>query len=124
MPTFKRAILALFLVLAPPALAGCGDLRIVDSTGTRERTWYVAAEKVTCYGFHEKECLLMKYDLDDEWQLHYDGIAGFTHEAGYEYALRVLEQPIVNPPQDSGSMPYSLVRVIEKHSVPMLPGGA
>lgn len=45
-------------------------------------------------------------------------IQGFTYEEGYEYTLRVVLDPIANPPVDGASSRYRLVRVENKVARP------
>ncbi|MCE5227411.1 MAG: DUF4377 domain-containing protein [Porphyromonadaceae bacterium] len=39
---------------------------------------------------------------------------GFEYTEGYEYVLKVLVDPIENPPQDSSSARYTLLEIISK----------
>lgn len=118
LPSTKRALRALAL-LAPLALAGCGDRFFFGADGF-ERTLYVASRTETCYGISEQQCLLVKFDRDDDWEYHYDGIGGFDYERGFEYKLLVRKHLIAHPLADGSSIVYELIRVLSKTPAPQV----
>ena len=75
---------------------------------------YVGPEQVPCQGLVPQSCLLIRTSPDADWSYLYDGIDGFTHEEGFSYRLLVHRREIENPPQDSSSITYRLIRVVEK----------
>lgn len=52
-----------------------------------------------------------------EWQLFYQDIEGYTHEAGTRNVLRVKRYAIRNPPADAPSQAYVLDLVVESERV-------
>jgi len=82
-----------------------------------EKTLYVASETAPCVGVAPMDCLQVKEDPDAEWQMFYAPIEGFEFEAGYEYELRVLVEPVPNPPADASSLRYTLIEVVSKTPV-------
>ena len=83
-----------------------------------ERVLYVGPAQVDCVGLGPQKCLQIRESPRNEWQLLYQGIIGFSYEAGYEYKLLVKRRRIENPPQDASSIELRLVRVLEKKPVP------
>jgi heat shock protein HslJ len=82
-----------------------------------EKTFFVGAELVDCVGVGPMQCMLVKENLDDEYQLFYSKIEGFEFEPGYTYELRVLVEPVANPPADASSLRYTLIEVVSKEPV-------
>jgi len=78
---------------------------------------YVGSELVDCIGVAPQKCMLIKKNLDSEWEYFYDQIDGFEFQSGYEYKLKIKVKEIKNPPVDSSSLAYSLVEVLEKNIV-------
>jgi hypothetical protein len=87
-----------------------------DGLGPGERliTVEVAATRVPCVGLVPQECLQVRRRADAAWERFYDPIEGFTHEAGFQYRLRLVERVIANPPADGSSRAYRLVAVLAK----------
>ncbi|MDY8135286.1 DUF4377 domain-containing protein [Aquimarina sp. 2201CG5-10] len=75
---------------------------------------YVASYTQECEGASPQTCLLIKENMDQEWQLFYDTIEGFTYETGYEYQLEVTITPVKNPAADASSLQYTLIKVLSK----------
>lgn len=75
---------------------------------------FVASKTVDCYGVEKRKCLLTKPSWGTKWDLFYANIEGFNYEPGYEYHLEVKETEIKNPPADSSSLKYTLIKVISK----------
>ena len=78
---------------------------------------YVDDQLVTCQGFIEQQCYLIKENESDDWEYFYDEIIGFSFEEGFEYKLRVEQCPIENPPQDASSIKTTLIEVLKKDRV-------
>ena len=74
---------------------------------------YVDSKLVDCVGVGPQQCMLIKEDLDSEWQMFYDVIEGFDYQEGTQYKLSVTITEIENPPADSSSLEYTLVEVLE-----------
>ena len=63
------------------------------------------------------QCLQVRDSPEQAWRLHYGEIAGFTHELGIEYRLRILEDEVPNPPADASSKRWFLDLVVEQRVV-------
>jgi hypothetical protein len=102
-----RTILALLAVLTLSAcqtpVADAGEIIYVDS------------KVVDCEGLVPQKCLLTRNDENAQWTYFYSQIAGFQHEPGYSYKLLVKITKIDNPPQDSSSLQYELIDILEKN---------
>jgi heat shock protein HslJ len=78
----------------------------------------VKENKTSCTGYEgQTECYLVqqgsKIDSDD-WEYFYEQIEGFVYEPGFVYKISVAKETIVNPPIDSPSVKYSLIRELSK----------
>ena len=108
-----RLARGLALATALSVLAGA----CIDALGPnflRQTTLFVAPQLVPCVGIAPQSCMLVREPAQQDWQLFYDGIAGFTFEPGYEVELRVRIYRVPNPPADGSSLEYRLVRVLRK----------
>ena len=80
-----------------------------------EEVLTIAPETKECTaGVAKMQCLLVKEGDATEWQYFYNQIEGFTHEPGYEYQLVVSKSKVENPPADTSSLKYKLVKVVSK----------
>lgn len=118
----KSYKLFMALLLAAVVVVGCtaapGEPGAIAPTATPEViTLYVAAETTECEGVAPQTCLQVRTDADGEWELFYDTIAGFTHETGYAYKLRVHKITVSDPPADANAIRYELVEVVSKTAV-------
>lgn len=77
-------------------------------------TLEVAPHTVDCTGEGPQRCLLVREVGKDEWTRFYDPIAGFEHEPGYGYRLRVERRRVENPPADGSSFEYRLLEVLSR----------
>ena len=101
----RRVALALSMAVA----SACSIFEPDD-----HRVLYVGPQQADCVGVGPQKCLLTRESPRDEWQLLYQGVIGFSHQAGYEYKLLVKRRRIENPPQDASSIELRLIRVLEK----------
>ena len=99
-----------FLVL--PLLASCESL--TDPPFVRTEVMQVAAFRVDCVGVGPQTCMQVRHHDDEPWSLFYDGIEGFTHEAGFAYELLVAVYRVPNPPADGSSVAYRLVKKLKR----------
>lgn len=76
---------------------------------------YVDSKLVDCYGVVPQQCLRVKSIEPARWELLHQGIDGFKYEAGKNYRLLVNSIQLKKPPQDSSSIRYELVKIIERH---------
>lgn len=109
-----RTLLAAATVLAF-VLAGCRPIQDTGAAaGAKEITLYVGPELVDCVSVAPQKCMLVKENLEDEYQYFYSTIEGFAYEPGYNYTLRVRVAPVANAPADASSLQYTLVEIINK----------
>ncbi len=80
-------------------------------------TAWIGPELVDCVGVAPQKCMQVKTNPDDDYGLFYDQIEGFEFEEGYEYELRVLVEPVQNPPADASALTYTLVELVSKTPV-------
>lgn len=105
----------ILLPLAAALLPACSTV----TGGEQHRdTFYVASYTRACTGMYEMQCMLVREDPDGQWLNFYEQIAGFAYEPGYEYVLEVGWREIPNPPQDSSSREYWLIRQVSKKPAP------
>ena len=64
-----------------------------------------------------EEGMLIRIDHGYYICVAFNTIEGFTYEKGNEYELLVKKTKLANPPQDSGSVKYELLRVVSQRKV-------
>ena len=84
-------------------------------------TIYVSAETGMFYNVPNttlEEGMMIRVDGEDHYIcVAFNTIAGFTYEKGNEYELLVKKSKLANPPKDSGSIRYELIRIVSKKKV-------
>ena len=84
-------------------------------------TVYVSAETGMFYNVPNttlEEGMMIRVDGEDHYIcVAFNTIAGFTYEKGNEYELLVKKTKLANPPKDSGSIRYELIRIVSKKKV-------
>lgn len=75
------------------------------------KTLFVSEQVVDCEGEGPRTCLQVRDSESKPWELFYDDIEGFTHEAGNAYELRVEVK------RDGPRLRYELVEVVKKRPV-------
>jgi len=85
-------------------------------------TYRVNSLRVPCEGVAPMECLEIRKDDSDTWELFYSKIEGFEYEEGYLYRIQVQEETLdpSKVPADASSIKYTLVSVEEKVRDPKL----
>ncbi len=68
---------------------------------------------VECEGEGPQECMLIRENEMDKWELFYDSIQGFEYEEGFLYDLLIEEQTVENPPAGGSSIKWVLVEVLD-----------
>jgi hypothetical protein len=86
---------------------------------SRVRILTIAPEKQSCTGVAPMECLQVRMGWQRQWQNFYNSISGFDYISGFTYRLLVLETKVANPPADSPSLSYSLIRMLSKKPKPI-----
>lgn len=120
----SRLVVAAALLTTAPLFAACSNdssdgastTTSITSTVPAGKVFdiYVADKKVPCTGVAPMECLQVRTDPNQPWELQYWGIEGFDYEPGFTYQLQVEERPWVDPPADAPSVTWHLVKVISK----------
>jgi len=108
-------LLVFTLAMLMATLAACD---LLESETGRIITLHVQPQLVSCVGIVEQQCMVVRQDGETEWSYFYDGIRGFTFEAGYDYTLQVLRRHVPNPPADASSYEYELIRIVSKEPAP------
>lgn len=67
-----------------------------------------------CVGVAVQDCMIVRFDGEDDLSFFYDQIDGFTYEAGFEYTLLVNISEVENPPADASSLSYELIEVVQQ----------
>ena len=114
----KTFIIALFAAIL--GLASCNrDSNYEDKV--EQVTVYVSAETGMFYNVPNitlEEGMMIWVDGEDNYIcVAFNTIAGFTYEKGNEYELLVKKTKLANPPKDSGSIRYELIRIVSKKKV-------
>jgi hypothetical protein len=81
-------------------------------------TLFVASTLVDCQGEAPQKCLQVRESSSEPYRNLYAGIAGFQHEPGYEYELRVEATAVPGAPADAASVRYRLLEVVAKRKAP------
>jgi len=82
-----------------------------------EKTLFVRESLVDCQGEAPMKCMQVRESESEEWTYFYAPIEGFEHQEGFRYELRVEVSNVTDPPADSSSLRYRLVKVIKKEQV-------
>ena len=79
-------------------------------------TVYVSAETGMFYNVPNttiEEGMMIRIDGEDNYIcVAFNTIAGFTYKRGHEYELLVKKTKLANPPKDTGSIRYELIRIV------------
>jgi hypothetical protein len=89
----------------------------VESDETLIQTLIIASEMRQCDGVGVEQCLLVKESENQaNWNYFYDPIAGFTHEDGFEYIIRVNREFISENANlsDTSVYEYTLLEILSK----------
>lgn len=100
-PTFCIALLA----------AGCG-FELTD-----HQIYEVDHYQVPCMGVQTQSCLRVRPEGEDNFELNYSGIQGFSHDWGHRYELEVAVEEIDEPHQDASSVQYEMVEILSQQPV-------
>ena len=74
----------------------------------------VARETVSCVGEMVGRCIQVRDPGEGAWQIFYDPIEGFQHEAGVLYTLEVGRRGVSSPLADGSAYAYRLIRVLSR----------
>ena len=108
------------MMLAAFSLASCSS-DDDNKDKVEQITVYVSAETGMFYNVPNttlEEGMMMRIDGEDNLIcVAFNTIAGFTYEKGNEYELLVKKTKLANPPKDSGSIRYELIRIVSQRMV-------
>ena len=113
--TFITALIAALL-----GLESCSrDSNYEDKV--EQVTVYVSAETGLFYNVPNtmpEEGMRILIEGEDHYIcVAFNTIAGFTYEKGNEYELLVKKTKLANPPKDSGSIRYELIRIVSQRKI-------
>ena len=114
----KKSIITALLVAILGLVSCNSDSDYEDKV--EQVTVYVSAETGMFYNVPNtslEEGMLIRIDHEYYICVAFNTIAGFTYEKGNEYELLVKKTKLANPPQDSGSVKYELLRVVSQRKV-------
>ena len=84
-------------------------------------TVYVSAETGLFYNVPNttpEEGMRIRIEGEDHYIcVAFNTITGFTYEKGNEYELLVKKTTLANPPKDSGSTRYELIRIVSQRKL-------
>ena len=111
----ETIITILFAVIF--GLASCNrDSNYEDKV--EQVTVYVSAETGMFYNVPNttlEEGMMIRIEGEDNFIcVAFNTIADFTYEKGNEYELLVKKTTLANPPKDSGSIRYELIRIVSQ----------
>ena len=113
-------IIVIALLAAILGLTSCNRDSIYEDK-VEQVTIYVSAETGLFYNVPNntpEEGMMIRVDGEENYIcVAFNTIAGFTYEKGNEYELLVKKTKLANPPKDSGSIRYELIRIVSKKKV-------
>lgn len=111
-----KIIRILGITLTLLVIAGCGHES--DSNTHSSSDLYLNHYKSECGSFELALCVQSRVNVSDDWSFFYDHIEGFEYEWGFTYRIKVKIEGIENPPEDSSSVKYTLLEIIERIKEP------
>ena len=103
-------LLCLWLLGFVGCVSGCNN----ETEGDEVKTIYINHYKAECGSLALVLCLQSKGEMDDVWSYFYENIDNFEYEWGFTYKIEVELENIENPPEDSSSLKYTLLNILEK----------
>ena len=115
----KSIITALLAIVAIGLVSYNSDNNYEDKV--EQVTVYVSAETGLFYNVPNttpEEGMRILIEGEDHYIcVAFNTIAGFTYEKGNEYELLVKKTTLANPPKDSGSTRYELIRIVSQRKL-------
>ena len=109
-----------FAMLAAISLASCSSDDDYEDK-VEQVTVYVSAETGLFYNVPNimpEEGMRILIEGEDHYIcVAFNTIAGFTYEKDNEYELLVKKTTLANPPKDSGSTRYELIRIVSQRKI-------
>ena len=113
-------IIVIALLAAILGLASCNRDSIYEDK-VEQVTIYVSAETGLFYNVPNttpEEGMRILIEGEDHYIcVAFNTIAGFTYEKGNEYELLVKKTTLANPPKDSRSTRYELIRIVSQRKL-------
>ena len=115
----KKAIITALLATTI-GLVSCSNDNDIENK-VEQVTVYVSAETGLFYNVPNttpEEGMRILIEGEDHYIcVAFNTIAGFTYEKGNEYELLVKKTTLANPPKDSGSTRYELIRIVSQRKL-------
>ena len=101
-------------------LVSCSRDNVIEDK-VEQVTVYVSAETGLFYNVPNttlEEGMMIRIEGEDNYIcIAFNTITGFTYEKGNEYELLVKKTTLANPPKDSGSTRYELIRIVSQRKI-------
>ena len=115
----KKSIITALLAATIGLVSCSSDNDIEDKV--EQVTVYVSAETGLFYNVPNttpEEGMMIRIEGEDHYIcVAFNTITGFTYEKGNEYELLVKKTTLANPPKDSGSTRYELIRIVSQRKL-------
>ena len=116
----KKTIITALLALVVIGLVSCNSDNDYEDK-VEQVTVYVSAETGLFYNVPNttpEEGMRILIEGEDHYIcVAFNTIAGFNYEKGNEYELLVKKTTLANPPKDSGSTRYELIRIVSQRKL-------
>ena len=116
----KKTIITALLAIVVIGLVSCNSDNDHEDK-VEQVTVYVSAETGLFYNVPNttpEEGMRILIEGEDHYIcVAFNTIAGFTYEKGNEYELLVKKTTLANPPKDSGSTRYELIRIVSQRKL-------
>ena len=116
----KKTIFTALLAIVVIGLVSCNSDNDYEDK-VEQVTVYVSAETGLFYNVPNttpEEGMRILIEGEDHYIcVAFNTIAGFTYEKGNEYELLVKKTTLANPPKDSGSTRYELIRIVSQRKL-------
>ena len=86
-----------------------------NESESTETIMHIAPYQQDCTGIGLQDCLIVRYEGEEDLSFFFDSIAGFEFEEGFEYSLLVNITERENVPADASSLQYDLVEVLQQY---------
>lgn len=116
----KKSIITAMLAIVVIGLVSCNSDNDYEDK-VEQVTVYVSAETGLFYNVPNttpEEGMRILIEGEDHYIcVAFNTIAGFNYEKGNEYELLVKKTTPANPPKDSGSTRYELIRIVSQRKL-------
>ena len=116
----KHTIITALLAIVVIGLVSCNSDNDYEDK-VEQVTVYVSAETGLFYNVPNttpEEGMRILIEGENHYIcVAFNTIAGFNYEKGNEYELLVKKTTLANPPKDSGSTRYELIRIVSQRTI-------